>query len=142
MGTTPTCTTCNSEWVASAKSTALRAASSACSEPSVASRILVGKVLIVTLSFPVGPCRGICTDCIKTLVRHKGTEMAQRRFRSAMEAHHPSAGKVSSPKFSHHEGAYRPEPESSGAPANGRAALLGSALLGGLSHVLDGDATS
>jgi hypothetical protein len=41
-------------------STALRAASWACSEPSVASRILVGKVLIVTLSFPIGtPLRGL-----------------------------------------------------------------------------------
>jgi hypothetical protein len=39
-------------------STALRAASWACSEPSVASRILVGKMLIVTLSFPVGPIEG------------------------------------------------------------------------------------
>src|SRR5215216_1780062 len=55
---------------------------------------------------------------------------------------HPSAWKVSSPKFSHHEGAYRPEPESSEAPAKGRVALLGSGLVGGLGHVLDGDATS
>src|SRR5215213_7703237 len=61
MGTTPTCTTCSSESVASAKSTALRAASSASSEPSVASRILVGKMLIVTLSFPVGTLsRDLC----------------------------------------------------------------------------------
>jgi hypothetical protein len=30
------------------------AASSASTEPSIASRILVGKMLIVTLSFPVG----------------------------------------------------------------------------------------
>src|SRR5215203_7505658 len=35
-----------------------------------------------------------------------------------------------------------PEPESSGAPAKGRVALLGSGLVGGLGHVLDGDATS
>src|SRR5215207_4428485 len=55
---------------------------------------------------------------------------------------HLSAWKVSSPKFSHHEGAYRPEPESSGAPAKGRVTLVGSGLVGGLSHVLDGDATS
>src|SRR5215217_1727275 len=34
--------------------TALRAASSASSEPSVASRILVGKLLIAILSFPIG----------------------------------------------------------------------------------------
>src|SRR5215208_5655774 len=61
MGTTPTCTTCNSESVASARSTALRAASSASSEPSVASRILVGKMLIAALSFPVGtPSRDLC----------------------------------------------------------------------------------
>jgi hypothetical protein len=32
---------------------------------------------------------------------------------------HRSAGKVSSPKFSHHEGAYRPEPESSGLHSQG-----------------------
>src|SRR5215207_2374769 len=70
-------------------STALRAASSACSEPSVASRILVGKMLIVTLSFPVGPRRGICADCIKILVRHKGPEMAQRCSRGATEALSP-----------------------------------------------------
>src|SRR5918999_594140 len=61
MGTTPTCTTCSSESVFSAMSTALRVASSASSEPSVASRILVGKTLIVTLSFPVGvPSRDLC----------------------------------------------------------------------------------
>src|SRR5215203_6206116 len=60
MGTTPTCTTCSSEWVASAKSTALKAASSASSEPSVASRILVGKVLIAILSFLIGtPSRNL-----------------------------------------------------------------------------------
>jgi hypothetical protein len=47
-----------------------------------------------------------------------------------------------SPKFSHHEGAYRPEPQSSGAPAKGGAALLGLGLLGRAGHVLDGDATS
>src|ERR671916_1371949 len=54
MGTNPTCPTCSSESVASAKSTALRAASSASSEPSVASRILVGKMLIAALSSPAG----------------------------------------------------------------------------------------
>src|SRR5215218_6410371 len=48
MGTTPTCTTCSSESVASAKSTALRAASSASSEPSVASRIFVGKTTLTS----------------------------------------------------------------------------------------------
>src|SRR5215210_7367967 len=61
MGTAPTCTTCSLESVASANSTALIAASSASSEPSVASRILVGKMLIATLSFPVGtPSRDLC----------------------------------------------------------------------------------
>jgi hypothetical protein len=42
-------------------STALKVASSASSEPSVASRILVGKMLIATLSFPVDvPSRDLC----------------------------------------------------------------------------------
>src|SRR5918993_124176 len=89
MGTSPTCTTCNSESVASANSTALRAASSASSEPSVASRILVGKMLIATLSFPVGTHRGTCVDCIKRLVRRKAAEMARRRPRRAIEAYSP-----------------------------------------------------
>src|SRR5215204_712976 len=89
MGTTPTCTTCSSESVASAKSTALKAASSASSEPSVASRILVGKMLIVTLSFPSAPHRGGCVDCIKALVCHKGAEMARCRLRRAAEAYSP-----------------------------------------------------
>src|SRR5215213_10664107 len=71
MGTTPTCTTCSSESVASAKSTDVRAASSASSEPSVASRILVGKMLIVTLSFPVGtPSRDLC-------LLYQGTGLSQ-----------------------------------------------------------------
>src|ERR671913_992339 len=89
MGTTPTCTTCSSESVFSAKSTALRAASSASLEPSVASRILVGKMLLATLSFPVGSHRGICANCINTLVHHKGTKTAQRRSRRATEAYSP-----------------------------------------------------
>src|ERR671920_2300538 len=61
MASTPTCTTCNSESVFWASSTALRAARSASSEPSVASRILVGKMLIASLSFPVDvPSRDLC----------------------------------------------------------------------------------
>src|SRR5829696_8201908 len=90
MGTTPTCTRCSSEWVTSAKSIALRAASSASSEPSVASRILVGKMLIASLSFPVDVPSRTCGDCINTLVRHKGTEVAQRRSRKAKEAYSPN----------------------------------------------------
>src|SRR5918993_5912754 len=52
---------CNSELVSSAMSTALRVACTAASEPSVASRILVGKMLIATLSFRVSvPLRDLC----------------------------------------------------------------------------------
>src|ERR671911_544484 len=90
MGTTPTCTTCNAESVFSAMSTALRAANSASSEPSVASRILVGKMLIASLSFPVDVPSTTCVNCINTLVRHKGTEVAQRRSRKAKEAYSPN----------------------------------------------------
>src|SRR5215207_7534544 len=89
LGTTPTCTTCNSESVLWASSTALKAASSASLDPSVASRILVAKMLIVTLSFPVGSHRGICADCINTLVQHKGTKTARRRSRRTTEAYAP-----------------------------------------------------
>src|ERR671914_2480710 len=106
MGTNPTCPTCSSESVASAKSTALRAASSASSEPSVASRILVGKMLIALLSFPVsapsrylcqlyqercpaqgnGDCttpfhkgyRGLCTKCGREVPRTSGVEGSRK----------------------------------------------------------------
>src|SRR5215217_4731627 len=84
------CTTCNSESVFWASSTALRAARSASSEPSVASRILVGKMFIASLSFPVDVPSRTCADCINTLVRHKGTEVAQSRSRKATEAYFPN----------------------------------------------------
>src|SRR4028119_1400751 len=60
-GACPTCTTCSSESVPWASSTALEAARSAPSEPSVASRILVGKSPIAAPSSPVGaPQRHLC----------------------------------------------------------------------------------
>src|ERR671920_1363972 len=90
MASTPTCTTCNSESVFWASSTALRAARSASSEPSVASRILVGKMLIASLSFPVDVPTRTCVNCINTLVGHKGTEVAQRCSRKATEAYSPN----------------------------------------------------
>src|SRR5918994_3028167 len=62
-------------------STALRAASSASSEPSVASRILVGKMLIATLSFPVDVPSTTCANCINTLVQLKGIGDGTRPFR-------------------------------------------------------------
>jgi hypothetical protein len=56
-----TVTTCNAESVVVAISTAVVRASSASWEPSVASRIVVGKMLIAILSFPVGtPWRYLC----------------------------------------------------------------------------------
>src|SRR5215212_3270043 len=84
------CTTCNSESVFWASSTALRAGRSASSEPSVACRILVGKMLIASLSFPVDVPSRTCADCINTLVGHKGTEVAQRRSRKATDAYSPN----------------------------------------------------
>src|SRR5215212_872570 len=89
LGTTPTCTTCNSESVFSAMSIAFRAASSASSEPSVASRTLVGKMLIATLSFPVSAHRGTCANCINTLAQRKETKTAQGRSGGATEAYSP-----------------------------------------------------
>src|SRR5829696_9213728 len=86
---------------------------------------------------------GVPSEWESEPLKHKGpgllTALALPLFPGLI---HRNAGKVSSPKFSHHEGAYRQEPESSGATAKARAALLRSGLVDGLSHVLDGDATS
>src|SRR5215207_2632549 len=88
-------------------------------------------------------CGGVPSELESEPLKHKGPGLLRALALPLLHALiHRSAWKVNSPKFSHHEGAYGPEPESSGTPAKGRAALLGSGLLGGLSHVLDGDATS
>jgi hypothetical protein len=81
---------CNSEFVVLARSAAVLAASCASLEPSVASRILVGKMLIASLSFPVDVPSRTCVNCINTLVGHKGTEVAQRRSTKATEAYSPN----------------------------------------------------
>src|SRR3712207_6289146 len=103
MGTPPMCTTCSSASVLWASSTALRAASSASSEPSVASRILVGKVLIAMLSFPLRSCRHPIEGSVLIVSIHWFVTR-ERRWHDAVSEGlqrliQPSACKVNYPKL-------------------------------------------